>query len=49
MVRQAVFGLCMVLAGSGNALAAAESGQATPPAWRIAPEVSHYRYKSPAS
>lgn len=47
MVRQVVFGLCMALAGSGNALAASESGQATPPAWRIAPEVSHYRYKEP--
>lgn len=48
MVGQAILATCVLLAGSAGA--SEDSGSWEPPApkvWRIAPEVSHYRYKEP--
>lgn len=48
MIGQTAFVLCVLLTGSVDAQGDAEPLQlASPPAWRIAPEVSHYRYKEP--
>ncbi|MEN6336527.1 MAG: hypothetical protein ABFE01_19910 [Phycisphaerales bacterium] len=48
MIGQAAFVLCTLLIGSADAREAAEPLQwESPQAWRIAPEVSHYRYREP--
>jgi len=48
MTGQAALIACILLAGSaGTGEDADTSGSLAPRAWRIAPEVSHYRYKEP--
>lgn len=48
MVRQAIWAVCVLLAGSVYAQQQEGEGwQAPGPSWRIAPEVSRYRYREP--
>ncbi len=48
MVGQAVFAFCILWAGSVDASEGTEPLELSASrAWRIAPEVSHYRYKEP--